>query len=74
MWEKVGIVRCKSEMLEALKQFEGCKKQIGDIKEKTGISLQLIEVLNLVEIALQITQAALNRPKSLGAHYLGRIN
>ena len=70
MWEKVGIVRHKSEMLEALKIFKNYKIQLGKIKAKDGVSLQLIEASNLTEVALAITQAALNRPKSLGAHYL----
>jgi len=70
MWEKVGIVRHKSKMLEALKIFKNYKIQLGKIKAKDGVSLQLIEASNLTEVALAITQAALNRPKSLGAHYL----
>jgi len=70
MWEKVGIVRRKNEMLEALKIFKNYKIQLGKIKAKDGVSLQLIEASNLTEVALAITQAALNRPKSLGAHYL----
>ena len=70
MWEKVGVIRHKNELKEALKTFKSIKKQLEKIKEKTGISLQLIEVLNLAEVALAITQAALNRHKSLGAHYL----
>ncbi|MFA5770053.1 MAG: L-aspartate oxidase [Patescibacteria group bacterium] len=70
MWQKVGIVRKKNELLEALKTFKAYKKQLKEIKEKTGISRELLEVLNLSEVALQITQAALDRPKSLGTHYL----
>ena len=70
MWEKVGIVRKKNELLEALRTFKSIKKQLEIIKEKNGISLQLIEVLNLSEVAIAITQAALNRPKSLGVHYI----
>ncbi|MEK7597302.1 MAG: L-aspartate oxidase [Patescibacteria group bacterium] len=70
MWEKVGIIRRKNELKEALKTFKSIKKQLEKIKEKTGTSLQLIEVLNLAEVAFAITQAALNRHKSLGAHYL----
>jgi len=57
-------------MLEALKIFKNYKIQLGKIKAKDGVSLQLIEASNLTEVALAITQAALNRPKSLGAHYL----
>jgi len=70
MWEKVGIVRHKSEMLEALEQLENYLKQIEVIKKQQGISRELLEVINLLDIAILITKSALNRPKSLGAHYL----
>ena len=70
MWEKVGIVRRKKELLDALKSLKSTKKQLEKIKNEHGISLQLIEVINLSEVALQITQAALGRHKSLGAHFL----
>ena len=68
MWEKVGIVRRKSELSKALKIFKSYKKQLEKIKKGNKVSFELVEVSNLVEVALQITQAALNRPKSLGAH------
>ncbi|MEK7177975.1 MAG: L-aspartate oxidase [Patescibacteria group bacterium] len=70
MWEKVGIVRRKSELSKALKIFKSYKKQLEKIKKGNKVSFELVEVSNLVEVALQITQAALNRPKSLGAHYI----
>jgi len=70
MWEKVGIVRHKSEMLDALEQLENYLKQIEVIKKQQGISRELLEVINLLDIAILITKSALNRPKSLGAHYL----
>jgi len=70
MWEKVGIVRKKNELSSALKIFKSYKKQLKVIKEKNGISRELLEVNNLTEVALVITQAALDRPKNLGAHYL----
>ena len=70
MWEKVGIVRHKSKMLEALEQLENYLKQIEVIKKQQGISRELLEVINLLDIAILITKSALNRPKSLGAHYL----
>ena len=70
MWEKVGIVRKKNELLEALKQFRSFKNKIEKIRIERGISRELLEANNLIEVALAITQAALNRPKSLGAHYV----
>ncbi|MFA6390648.1 MAG: L-aspartate oxidase [Patescibacteria group bacterium] len=70
MWEKVGIIRKKNELEEALKQFKKLRVQLNKIKENSGISRQLFEAVNLVETAVLITKSALDRSKSLGAHYL----
>ena len=70
MWEKVGILRRKNELLTALNILKNHKKQINKMKLNSGISRELFEITNLVEAAILITKAALNRPKSLGAHYI----
>lgn len=70
MWDKVGIVRKKNELFEALKIFNSYKKQLEEIKIHRGISRELLEVYNLVEVALIISKSALSRTKSLGAHYI----
>ena len=70
MWEKVGIVRRKNELTEALEKFNNFKKQIEKMKIKSGISRKLLEVNNLLEVAAIIAKAALSRHKSLGAHYI----
>jgi L-aspartate oxidase len=70
MWEKVGIVRQKNELLEALKIFKSYKKQLEEIRIKSGVLRELFEVQNLTEVAIIITKAALARPKSLGAHHI----
>ncbi len=70
MWEKVGIIRKKKELTEALKQLKKFREQLNRIKENSGISCQLIEVTNLSETSILITKSALNRPKSLGAHFI----
>ena len=70
MWEKVGIVRNKSELLETLKQFKDFQKQLNKIGREGGISRELLEVTNLIEVAVIITKSALARQKSLGAHFI----
>lgn len=69
MWENVGIIRKRRELLDALKIFKEYKKQLEELKIRK-ISFELIEISNLTEVATVITEAALNRPKSLGAHYI----
>ncbi len=69
MWEKVGIIRKRGELSDALKIFKGYKKQLKELKTRK-VSFDLIEINNLTEVAITITEAALNRSKSLGAHYI----
>lgn len=69
MWENVGIIRKRRELSDALKIFKGYKKQIEELKTRK-VSFELIEISNLTEVAIAITEAALNRSKSLGAHYI----
>ncbi|MFA6512626.1 MAG: hypothetical protein WCT34_00310 [Patescibacteria group bacterium] len=70
MWEKVGIVRKKNELLEAQKSLKNIKNQLKKIENENGISRELLEAKNLTEVATAITKAALSRSKSLGAHFL----
>ncbi len=70
MWEKVGIIRKKEELTEALKQFKKLSEKLNKIKEDSGISCQLLEVINLTETSILITKSAFNRSKSLGAHFI----
>ena len=84
MWEKVGIVRRKKDLILALNYLQSQKRLLDkmyDIKkiEKDGsikiigdvdMLRNFIKVNNLVEVGIVITQAAISRRKSLGAHYI----
>ena len=70
MWEKVGIVRKKIKLLETLKQFKDFQKQLNKIGREGGISRELLEATNLIEVSVIITKSALARQKSLGAHFI----
>ncbi len=59
MWQKVGIIRKKSELKEALEEIEQMQK------EPIGYLLKL-----RLSCAKQIVQSALRRDKSIGAHYI----
>ncbi len=64
MWEKVGIIRNGKELRSALiglKKINSKIKQIPDNKDE-------LELKNMVTTSLLITQAALNRKESRGAH------
>ncbi len=65
MWEKVGIIRC-SESLGVAKEKLSKWKYILDINFDTRRGLEL---KNMLTVALLITESALQRKGSVGAHY-----
>ncbi|MBI5452955.1 FAD-binding protein, partial [Candidatus Gottesmanbacteria bacterium] len=67
MWEKVGIVRTRKRLLEALDKLREWEREIGKIK---NVNKDLIELKNMILVSRLVVQAALSRPKSLGAHFI----
>ncbi|RMG02489.1 MAG: L-aspartate oxidase [Nitrospirae bacterium] len=65
MWEKVGIIRC-AESLGIARETLSQKR---DILDRTYMTRQEVEVKNMLETSLLITEAALSRECSIGAHY-----
>lgn len=60
MWEKVGIVRRRKDLKEALEQIKKWEKQ----------KVEDMELRNMLLAAILIVEAALKRKKSLGCHYV----
>lgn len=69
MWENVGIVREEKKLIKILIKLEKMQKDI-EQKYKKGVNRQILELRNLITIAILITKAALNRKKSIGTHYI----
>lgn len=67
MWEKVGIVRTKNRLTEALEKIKKMEEELKDLDSSNRESL---EVKNMILVARLITEAALKRKKSLGAHFI----
>jgi succinate dehydrogenase/fumarate reductase flavoprotein subunit len=65
MWEKVGIIRCEESLAEAKKRL----KEWSFILEKTFVTRRELELKNMIEVSGLITEAALLRKGSTGAHY-----
>jgi L-aspartate oxidase len=63
MWQKVGIVRNTHELKTALSQLES-------IKFSPSANIAELEVKNMLDTAILVTKAAIERKKSLGCHYL----
>lgn len=65
MWQGVGIVRSKDSLKEALKKIQSVEKKLN----YSPFTKDEIELKNLTQVAKLITQAALDRKESRGAHF-----
>lgn len=65
MWEKVGIIRCGVSLNEAMEKLSEWKHMLEmDFNTRRGLELK-----NMLTVAFMITEAALERKGSVGAHY-----
>jgi L-aspartate oxidase len=65
MWDRVGIIRCGESLGEA-------QRKLGEwayILDKTFLTRRELELRNMVAVADLITEAALARRESVGAHF-----
>lgn len=69
MWNDVGIVRTSTGLGRARKKLDSMSSEIESFY-KRGISEPILELRNLHTVAKLITKAALDRPESLGAHFV----
>jgi L-aspartate oxidase len=65
MWEKTGIIRSKDSLSHAMAVMKNWKWILG----KTFLSRRELELKNMLQVALLITESALLRDCSIGAHY-----
>lgn len=65
MWNKVGIIRCE----KSLKSAKKCLREWDDIMEACFSNRRGLELKNMLTAANLITDAALLRKDSVGAHY-----
>ncbi len=65
MWKNVGIIRSETSLGEALKLLSEWKF----ILDMDFVSRRDIELKNMLTVSIIITEAALRRKESVGAHY-----
>ncbi|MBQ3942722.1 MAG: L-aspartate oxidase [Elusimicrobia bacterium] len=65
----VGIVRTKERLKMALKRLKIVKKEVENHFRDFKVSMELLEVKNLVDVAEIIVKSAMARKESRGAHY-----
>ena len=69
MWDYVGIVRSNYRLERALRRIKLIRKEIEDYYRKTKVTVPLLELRNIAEVALLIVRSALRRKESRGLHY-----
>lgn len=65
MWENVGIIRSEQSLREARAQLSEWEY----ILDKTFMTRRELELKNMLHVSIFITDAALDRKESVGAHY-----
>ena len=69
MWDLVGIVRSDFRLRRAMSHIELIREEVEEYYRRTRISLDLIELRNLVVVAWLIVLSARHRKESRGLHY-----
>ncbi len=65
MWDKVGIIRNGEGLIEAEERLS----EWSYILDKTFLTRRELELRNMVQAASLITEAAIRRQGSVGAHF-----
>ena len=70
LWENVSIERNGEDLKETLAELQDLMESLGNVlTHPEGADVATIETVNMLNVALMITQAALTRTESRGAHY-----
>ncbi|MDP4198866.1 MAG: L-aspartate oxidase [Bacteroidota bacterium] len=69
MWDYVGIVRSNYRLERALRRIQLIRREIEDYYRRTKVTVGLLELRNVAEIALLIVRSAMRRKESRGLHY-----
>jgi L-aspartate oxidase len=70
MWDYVGIVRSRERLKRAERRLALIAADVETFYRRIRVSLELIELRNLSQVALLITRSALSRRESRGLHYV----
>lgn len=66
----VGIVRSKIRLQRAFERMKILNRETEELYQRTTLTVGLCELRNLIQVGYLITKAALNRPESIGLHYM----
>jgi L-aspartate oxidase len=69
MWDYVGIVRSTYRLERALRRLKVIRQEIEDYYRRTRVTVPLLELRNIADVAVLIVESALKRTESRGLHY-----
>ncbi len=69
MWKYSGLIRRHEGLAHAREIFLQLKKETVALREKYGVSAEMVELENMIESALLVTESALRNPVSCGTHF-----
>ncbi|MCI0473552.1 MAG: hypothetical protein L0Y76_08220, partial [Ignavibacteria bacterium] len=70
MNDYVGIVRNTVRLQRAYRRIKMLKEEIKDYYTRTKVTVELLELRNLVTVAYMIIESAMKRKESRGLHYM----
>ncbi len=69
MWDYVGIVRSNHRLKRAERRIKLIRSEIEEYYRRTRVTMPMLELRNIAEVAQLIVQSALRRKESRGLHY-----
>jgi L-aspartate oxidase len=70
MWDYVGLVRSTPRLRRAERRLTLIAREVEEYYKRTRITVALVELRNLAQVALLIALSALSRRESRGLHYM----
>ncbi|MEN3186165.1 MAG: FAD-dependent oxidoreductase [Atribacterota bacterium] len=68
-WKHVGLIRHRQGLSHAKELLLQLTREVVTLRNTYGVSMETVELANMVKSALLVTESALRNPYSCGAHF-----